>query len=179
MSESNDARPRGDLNDRGGGNERWYLVDTIHNTVHYGPATETECQQIAAGVEVDVEVEFAVIDRNGLVGFERCGDVEWTYAKNATHPDEVDGGLMGELLDAAFSGSDDDLLTDEIKHLVCSACNDGPRVARFGDVAKLVCHCTHVDGDLDPVTINEMAILPDPWSYETNGQADSAGVSDQ
>ena len=59
---------------------------------------------------------------------------------------------------------------DEIQHLVCSACNDGPRVARFGEVAKLVCHCTHVDGYLEPVPINEMAVLPDPWSYGTNGQ---------
>ena len=66
-----------------------------------------------------------------------------------------------------------------VKHLVCSQCNDGVRVARFGDQANLVCHCTHVDGDLDAVPINEMALLPDPWSYETNGKAATEEESDQ
>lgn len=90
-----------------GGEERWYVVDKLRNDVHYGPAPEKECQQIAAKVESDIdeEVDFSIIDRNGLIGFERAGGVEWTYREHATHPSEVDGGLIGELLDAAFADS--------------------------------------------------------------------------
>lgn len=56
-----------------------------------------------------------------------------------------------------------------ISHLVCSGCGGNPGVARFDGEARLVCHCTHVDGDLEPVPVNDMAILPDPWEFVSNG----------
>lgn len=96
------------VDDLQGGEGRWYLVDLERNVVHYGPDTERACQKMAAEVSerVDADVKFSIIDRNGLVGFREAGGVEWTFTDNATHPDDVDGGYMGELLDAAFSGGE-------------------------------------------------------------------------
>lgn len=53
----------------------------------------------------------------------------------------------------------------EVTHLRCDECVHIVNVARFDGVAKLVCHCTHVDGEIDPVPLNEMEILPDRWDW--------------
>lgn len=50
-------------------------------------------------------------------------------------------------------------------HLRCSECVYCPTVARINGVAKIVCHCTHTDGEIEPVEVDDMAILPDRWEF--------------
>lgn len=59
-----------------------------------------------------------------------------------------------------------------VEHLRCEECVYVVNVSRFDGVAKLVCHCTHVDGEIDPVPVNEMEILPDRWEWVTDGDRD-------
>lgn len=56
-----------------------------------------------------------------------------------------------------------------VEHLRCQGCDTNPTVARIDGSAVLVCHCTHVDGDLEPVSIAGFAGLPTRWTYERAG----------
>jgi hypothetical protein len=61
--------------------------------------------------------------------------------------------------------------TERVSHLRCEQCNDRVGVARLDGVAHLVCHCTHVDGDLEPVTLEgpaEMVCIRPPWEFVEN-----------
>lgn len=57
-----------------------------------------------------------------------------------------------------------------VEHLYCGGCKDNVTVARFDGVAKVVCHCTHVDSDVDPVPLDDFAELPDRWHYGPQGR---------
>lgn len=52
-----------------------------------------------------------------------------------------------------------------VQHLVCTRCDDNPTVARLDDEAHLVCHCSHVGGEIDPMPIGEMELIPDRWTF--------------
>lgn len=64
----------------------------------------------------------------------------------------------------------------KVEHLRCDACTYVISTARFDGVAKLVCNCTHVDGEVDPVDVDEMAVLPDCWEWVQNGGDSHAHV---
>ena len=53
----------------------------------------------------------------------------------------------------------------EVEHLVCIGYDDHPTVVRLDDEAHLVCHCSHVDGELDPMPLGEMELMPDLWTF--------------
>jgi hypothetical protein len=57
-------------------------------------------------------------------------------------------------------------------HLRCAGCVVCPTVARIDGVAKLVCHCTHVDGEIEPVDLDAMEVLPDRWEFVPHGKGD-------
>jgi len=60
----------------------------------------------------------------------------------------------------------------DVEHLLCAQCDDAVSVARIEGVGCLVCHCTYVDGPLDPVVFEgpEWAIrIPDEWHLVTEG----------
>lgn len=60
---------------------------------------------------------------------------------------------------------------EAIEHLRCRACDHNISVARIrGDVA-LVCHCTHVDGEIDSVSTEETDSAPDRWKWIKEGAA--------
>jgi hypothetical protein len=52
-----------------------------------------------------------------------------------------------------------------VEQLVCTRCDTNPTVARREDRGSLVCQCTHEDGPLDAIPVNEMAVLPEPWEF--------------
>lgn len=56
-------------------------------------------------------------------------------------------------------------------HLRCTACRSNPTIARLGSEAHVVCHCTHVDGELDPLPVEGAAPLPEPWEFVPHGGA--------
>jgi hypothetical protein len=61
---------------------------------------------------------------------------------------------------------------ERVTHLHCTQCNDRVGVARLDSVAHLVCHCTHVDGDLKPVKLEgpaAMIRIREPWAFLENG----------
>lgn len=53
----------------------------------------------------------------------------------------------------------------EEQHLVCSECDDNVTVARTDSQARLVCHCTHVDGPIDPTELSPVVVTPDRWRW--------------
>ena len=57
------------------------------------------------------------------------------------------------------------------EHLRCEVCEANPTVARLDGVVTIVCHCTHVDGRIDPVEPGRLLIdvLPDGWNYREQG----------
>jgi len=55
-------------------------------------------------------------------------------------------------------------MTDE-KHLWCAVCEGRVGVAQLDGHAKLVCHCTHVDGRIEPVDLDVLSVLPEGWEY--------------
>lgn len=57
---------------------------------------------------------------------------------------------------------------EEVVHLCCSECDDNVTVAQLDDEPHLVCHCTHVDGEIDPVWLYN-AGLPSRWSWVSEG----------
>jgi len=66
-------------------------------------------------------------------------------------------------------------MTDE-QHLYCTECEARVGVARLDRVAHLVCHCTHVDGDLRPVTLKGPGVMVrqrDRWEYRPHGGRDT------
>lgn len=65
------------------------------------------------------------------------------------------------------------------EHLVCGRCSVIVNVCRLDGVAHLVCHCTHVDGEIAPVEVYQTAALPDRWEWRQNGRkASSTGGDD-
>ena len=57
-------------------------------------------------------------------------------------------------------------MTMHVEHLYCNQCDDRVGVARLDNVAHLVCHCTHVDGDIRPVELEGPAAMirtPEEW----------------
>lgn len=58
-----------------------------------------------------------------------------------------------------------------VEHLCCTRCKDNVTVARFDGVAKVVCHCTHVDSEVDPVPLDDLAELPSDWEFVGPGGA--------
>lgn len=50
-------------------------------------------------------------------------------------------------------------------HLRCTACKYLPTVAQIGGNEHLVCHCTHVDGEIDPVQLHGFDTMPDRWEW--------------
>jgi hypothetical protein len=58
-----------------------------------------------------------------------------------------------------------------LEHLFCTECEAHPTVARIDGWNSVVCHCTHVDGDLDARPLHKMGMLPEPWEFrETGGE---------
>ena len=51
------------------------------------------------------------------------------------------------------------------QHLYCRRCKANPSVARLGGAAVIVCHCTHVDGEIGPLELDEMSVLSDRWDF--------------
>jgi len=62
-----------------------------------------------------------------------------------------------------------DKSVDSIEHLRCDECVYVVNISRFNGVPKLVCHCTHADGEIEPVDVDEMAVLPDRWEWIPGG----------
>jgi len=90
------------------GEEKWYVLIAEQDAVIYAPGDQSECQRVAAEVDEDVEeADPVLVSRNGLVALEEAGGKDFEYGEHATSPSEVDGGVMGELLDAVFRDSAD------------------------------------------------------------------------
>jgi len=58
-----------------------------------------------------------------------------------------------------------------IEHLWCTACAQSITVARIDGEVALVCHCTHVDGEIDAVSTEETDPAPDRWQWEPEAEA--------
>lgn len=55
------------------------------------------------------------------------------------------------------------------EHLVCQTCEANPTVARLDGKARLVCHCTHVGGEIDPWPIHGFEAYPERWEWVGQG----------
>ena len=66
--------------------------------------------------------------------------------------------------DQSVGGSERSAIPYE-QHLYCHRCKSNPTVARLGGAAVIVCHCTHVDGEIGPLELDEMSVLPDRWEF--------------
>lgn len=53
-----------------------------------------------------------------------------------------------------------------IQHLKCRGCNSNPSYALMNGKGRLVCHCTHDDGDLEPYPVHGFAEQPDRWEFQ-------------
>lgn len=51
-----------------------------------------------------------------------------------------------------------------VEHLWCDLCDSAVSVARRAGDVQLVCHCTHDDGPLSPVT-GGVDAAPDAWRW--------------
>lgn len=58
---------------------------------------------------------------------------------------------------------------DKIAHLFCYGCRDNPSLALVQGNEVLVCHCTHDDGDLDPLPVHGFDSLPEQWKFVEEG----------
>lgn len=61
-----------------------------------------------------------------------------------------------------------------IDHLRCTSCESNPTYALIAGEGHLVCHCTHVDGTLDPWPVHGFHGHPEPWEFvseEDSGEA--------
>ena len=56
----------------------------------------------------------------------------------------------------------------QVHHLACTGSDDNVTVAMIGGNEMFVCHCTHVDGEIDPVMIHGFEELADRWEWVTN-----------
>ena len=52
-----------------------------------------------------------------------------------------------------------------IEHLRCTQCEENPTYALIDGEGHLVCHCTHVDGALDPWPLHGFHGRPGEWEY--------------
>lgn len=56
-----------------------------------------------------------------------------------------------------------------VEHLRCTSCETNPSYALINGEGHLVCHCTHVDGSIDPLPIHGFETKPDEWQFEMTG----------
>lgn len=54
-----------------------------------------------------------------------------------------------------------------LHHLYCEGCESNPTYAQIGGDECLICHCTHVDGELDPLPVHGFDTMPDCWEFKT------------
>lgn len=59
-----------------------------------------------------------------------------------------------------------------VEHLICSGCDSHPTAARVDGDLELVCHCTHVDSDVDAVPITGNSMPPDRWEFHLDAGGD-------
>jgi len=55
--------------------------------------------------------------------------------------------------------------TEEL-HLRCETCDDRVGVALLDEGKRLVCHCTHVDGEIAPHDPHGFDPIPSRWEYQ-------------
>lgn len=58
-----------------------------------------------------------------------------------------------------------------LHHLFCNGCEINPSYALKDGNEVLVCHCTHVDGEIDPLQVHSFESLPEPWEFKTEVKA--------
>lgn len=68
-----------------------------------------------------------------------------------------------------MGGEDRSRSSEGVAHLQCSGCDSNPSVALIDGNEVLVCHCTHVDSQIDPVQIHGFDSLPEPWEFVESG----------
>ena len=61
--------------------------------------------------------------------------------------------------DVGMSGS------ERVEHLRCESCGANPSYAIIDGEGHLVCHCTHVDGVIDPKPARIIGGLPAEWDF--------------
>lgn len=57
----------------------------------------------------------------------------------------------------------------DVRHLWCKGCDEQPTYALIDGNGVLVCHCTHVDGELEPVQVHGFHGHPSRWEYRRTG----------
>lgn len=53
----------------------------------------------------------------------------------------------------------------EVEQLKCTRCGSNPSYALFEGEGHLVCHCTHVDGSMDPWPVHGFHGFPSEWEF--------------
>lgn len=63
-------------------------------------------------------------------------------------------------------------------HLVCFGCGSNPTVAMFDGSEVIVCHCTGVDGEIEPVVLHGFDALPGRWEFVAHGEGPSGATAE-
>lgn len=59
-------------------------------------------------------------------------------------------------------------------HLRCNQCNTNPTIALDDNGTEfIVCHCTHVDGTIEPVPLEMLFERPDVWEWYRQAGGDA------
>ena len=61
-------------------------------------------------------------------------------------------------------------MSEDVHHLRCLECQTNPTVALIDGAEVLVCHCTHVDGQYEPVELHGFETVPEPWTFINTGE---------
>lgn len=52
-----------------------------------------------------------------------------------------------------------------VEHLKCTICGVNPTYALISGDGFLVCHCTHIDGTMEPWPVHGFHVRPEEWEF--------------